>query len=70
MISMSFLIMAAYYKIGNVYAFMKRHFRLKWFEEFYKFMTRFRQRSNVDMAMSRPMSEWEETDVAQRRSAG
>lgn len=42
MIAASFSVMAAYYKIETLYAFVKTHARLNWLELFYRFMTRHR----------------------------
>jgi hypothetical protein len=43
MIALSFLIMALYYKTEVLYASIAKHLRLKWFDAFARFMTRFRK---------------------------
>jgi len=43
MISISFLTMAMYYKIGEIYNHISRHLRLRAFEAFHRFMTRYRE---------------------------
>jgi hypothetical protein len=43
MISLSFLIMAIYYKTETLYASIATSPRLRWFESFRRFMTRYRK---------------------------